>query len=166
MNRSSIWLPIIALIGMACLGLGVYFLFRSPTPAQIPQQSQAQPSFQSSSQPSSRMLEVPATKKWFDTGIDVTDKRVTVKYIGGQWTNEVGKHTPSVYSDCMGNGSWPGTLVANAPFRALVGKTDSAAFFVGCDYEVSGQRGRLYLSINDTDSFNDNAGILTVQITV
>lgn len=160
MSRSSIWLPIIAVIGMACLGLGVYSLFRKPTvSATSPVQSPVQ-----SSQPFSKLLEVPAVKKWFDSGIDVTGKRVSIKYVGGQWTNEVGPK--AVYSDCMGNGSWPGTIVANAPFRALVGKTDNAAFFVGCDYEVSGQRGKLYLSINDTDTFNDNAGILTVQITV
>jgi hypothetical protein len=110
---------------------------------------------------SSKRLEIPAKQKWVDTGLDVTGKRIQIKYESGRWSN--GGDRP-IFSDGAGNGRWAGLIVQTAPFRSLVGKTDSGTFYVGNNYEGSPGSGKLYLSINDTENFSDNIGSLFVNI--
>jgi hypothetical protein len=116
-------------------------------------------------------LEVPAKKMWFDTGLDVTNKTVQIKYESGTWSNDgVDQHF------CDGEGFIPEAqdfrdvipklLVTNAPLGALVGKTSGEPFFVGNSYEGRPGAGHLFLSINDKpDSFDDNSGSVRIVVT-
>ena len=117
-------------------------------------------------------LEVPANKMWFDTGIDVTNKTVQIKYESGTWSNDgTDEHS------CDGEGLIPEgqdfrdvipkLLVTNAPLGALVGKTFGEPFFVGNSYEGHPGAGHLFLSINDKpDSFDDNSGSVKILVTL
>ena len=117
-------------------------------------------------------LEIPAQTMWFDTGVDVTNKTVQIKYQSGTWSNDVAES-----NFCDGEGFIPEgkdfrdvipkLLVTNAPLGALVGRANSEPFFVGNTYEDRPGEGRLFLSINDKpDSFDDNAGSLRITVTV
>lgn len=118
------------------------------------------------------VLEIPAHTKWFDTGLDVTNKTVQIKYESGTWSNDGAEA-----HFCDGEGFIPeGTdfrdvipklLVQNAPLGALIGRTNGEPFFVGNTYENRPGDGHLYLSINDKpDSFDDNAGSLRIAVSV
>ena len=118
------------------------------------------------------VVDVPARNAWVDTGLDVTNKTIQVKYVSGTWSNDgVESHF------CDGEGFIPEAkdfrevipklLVQNAPLGALIGKTNGEPFFVGNTYENRPGEGHLYLSINDKpDSFDDNAGSLRIVVTV
>ena len=115
--------------------------------------------------PFSRQITIPANQLWFDTGIDVTAKKVKIVYISGQWsnTNERG----NVWASAEGIGIWDGLIVPTAPFLSLVGKTDNGTFQVGSRFEGKMGKGRLRLSMNDLPQhFDDNEGSLIVNITV
>lgn len=118
------------------------------------------------------VLEIPARTLWFDTGVDVTNKTIQIRYQSGTWSNDGAES-----NFCDGEGFIPeGTdfrevipklLVTNAPLGALVGRTNGGPFFVGNTYEDRPGEGRLFLSINDKpDSFDDNAGSLQITLTV
>ena len=118
------------------------------------------------------VIEIPAKTMWVDTGLDVTNKTVRIKYESGTWSNDgVESHF------CDGEGFIPEAqdfrdvipklLVTNAPLGALIGKTNGDPFFVGNTYENRPGAGHLYLSINDKpDSFDDNAGSLRIVVTL
>ena len=118
------------------------------------------------------VLDVSARNMWVDTGLDVTNKTVRIKYESGTWSNNgAGSHF------CDGEGFIPEAqdfrdvipklLVANAPLGAMVGKTNGEPFFVGNSYEDRPGAGRLYLSINDKpESFDDNTGSLRIVVTL
>jgi hypothetical protein len=118
------------------------------------------------------VLNIPANNMWFDTGLDVTNKIIQIKYESGTWSNDgVESHF------CDGEGFipesqdfrdvLPNLLVPNAPLGAMVGRTSGEPFFVGNTYEDRPGDGHLYLSINDRpDSFDNNAGSLRVVVTV
>ncbi len=108
-------------------------------------------------------IEVRADRMWVDTGIDVSDKRISIEYMSGQWSN--GGKNP-IFSDARGGGNWPGLIVPNAPFRSLVGKTANRTFFIGNHFEGFAGSGKLFLSINDTSDFTDNLGSIIVRITI
>jgi hypothetical protein len=118
------------------------------------------------------VVTVQANAVWVDTGLDVTNKTVQIKYESGTWSND-GAQSHS----CDGEGFIPESqdfrdlipklLVPNAPLGALVGRTGGEPFFVGNNYEDRPGEGHLYLSINDKpDSFEDNTGSLRVLVTV
>ena len=118
------------------------------------------------------VLEIPAKTMWFDTGLDVTNKRVVIKYESGTWSNDGAES-----HFCDGEGFIPEgkdfrdvipkLLVTNAPLGALVGRTNGEPFFVGNTYEDRPGEGRLYLSMNEkADSFDDNAGSVRIEISV
>ena len=118
------------------------------------------------------VLEIPAQTMWFDTGLDVTNKTIEIKYESGTWSND-GAETHF----CDGEGFIPEgkdfrdvipkLLVTNAPLGALVGRTNGEPFFVGNTYENRPGEGRLYLSINERpDSFGDNAGSVRIAVSV
>jgi len=117
-------------------------------------------------------LDIPAKTVWFDTGLDVTNRTVQIKYESGTWSNDgADQHS------CDGEGFIPEAqdfrdvipklLVNNAPLGSLVGKTIGEPFFVGNSYEGHPGAGHLFLSINDkSDSFDDNSGSLKVVVTL
>jgi hypothetical protein len=118
------------------------------------------------------VLEIPARTLWFDTGVDVTNKTIQIKYQSGTWSNDGAES-----NFCDGEGFIPEgkdfrdvipkLLVTNAPLGALVGRTSGEPFFVGNTYEDRPGEGRLFLSINDKpDSFDDNAGSLRISLSV
>jgi len=148
------WLPVLALIGLACLGVGVYSLFKKPpqTPVPPPKEEHI-----------IKQFVVPGNVMWADTGIDVTGKILTIRYVAGTWSNG-GPPELMLWSDAGGGGGWSNLIVPGVPIRALVGKTDEGAFYVGKFHEIRGQHGHLRLSMNDTDEFNDNKGSVTVTI--
>jgi hypothetical protein len=118
------------------------------------------------------VLEIPAKTLWFDTGLDVTNKRVLIKYESGTWSNDGAES-----HFCDGEGFIPEgkdfrdvipkLLVTNAPLGALVGRTNGEPFFIGNTYEDRPGEGRLYLSMNEkADSFDDNAGSVRIEVSV
>jgi len=118
------------------------------------------------------VLEIPAKTLWFDTGVDVTNKRILIKYESGTWSNDGAES-----HFCDGEGFIPEgkdfrdvipkLLVTNAPLGALVGRTNGEPFFVGNAYEDRPGDGRLYLSMNEkADSFDDNAGSVRIEVSV
>lgn len=118
------------------------------------------------------MLDVPARSMWVDTGLDVTNKIVQIKYESGTWSND-----GAASHFCDGEGFIPESqdfrdvmpklLVTNAPLGALIGRTNGEPFFVGNTYEDRPGEARLYLCINDKpDSFDDNAGSLRIAVSV
>jgi len=118
------------------------------------------------------VLEIPAKSMWFDTGLDVTDKTVQIKYESGTWSNDGAES-----HFCDGEGFIPDAqdfrdvipklLVTNAPLGSLIGKTGGEPFFVGNTYQDRPGAGHLYLSINDKpESFDDNAGSIRIVVTL
>jgi hypothetical protein len=118
------------------------------------------------------LLDIPARSMWVDTGLDVTNKTIQIKYESGTWSNDGAES-----HFCDGEGFIPESqdfrdllpklLVPNAPLGALVGRTSGEPFFVGNTYEDRPGQGRLYLSINDKpDSFYDNAGSIRIAVSV
>jgi hypothetical protein len=118
------------------------------------------------------VVNIPANIMWVDTGLDVTNKTIQIKYESGTWSNDGAES-----HFCDGEGFIPESqdfrdvlpklLVPNAPLGALVGRTGGEPFFVGNTYEDRPGDGHLYLSINDRpDSFGDNAGSLRIVVTV
>ena len=115
-------------------------------------------------------LDIPAKSLWFDTGLDVTNKTVQIKYESGTWSNDgADQHF------CDGEGFIPEAqdfrdvipklLVTNAPLGSLVGKTTGEPFFVGNSYEGRPGAGHLFLSINEKpDSFDDNSGSVRIVV--
>lgn len=118
------------------------------------------------------VIEIPARTMWVDTGLDVTNKTIQIKYESGTWSND---GTESHFCDGEGfipegkdfRDVIPKLLVTNAPLGALVGRTSGDPFFVGNTYEDRPAQGRLYLSINEKpDSFDDNAGSIRIAVSV
>ena len=118
------------------------------------------------------VLDISARSKWVDTGLDVSNKTIQIKYESGTWSNDGAE---SHFTDGEGfipesqdlRDVLPKLLVPNAPLGALVGRTNGDPFFVGNTYEDRPGDGHLYLSINDKpDSFDDNAGSLRIVVSV
>jgi hypothetical protein len=118
------------------------------------------------------VLEIPAQTRWFDTGLDVTNKTIQIKYESGTWSNDGDES-----HFCDGEGFIPETsdfrdvipklLVTNAPLGSLVGRTNGEPFFVGNTYEDRPGEGHLFLSINEKpDSFDDNAGSVRITVSI
>jgi hypothetical protein len=118
------------------------------------------------------VLDISARATWVDTGLDVTNKTIQIKYESGTWSNDGAES-----HFCDGEGFIPESqdfrdvlpklIVPNAPLGALVGRTNGDPFFVGNTYEDRPGDGHLYLSINDKpDSFDDNAGSLRIVVSV
>ena len=118
------------------------------------------------------VLEIPAQTMWFDTGLDVTNKTIQIKYESGMWSNDGAES-----NFCDGEGFIPEgkdfrdvipkLLVTNAPLGALIGRTNGEPFFVGNTYEDRPGEGRLYLSMNEKpDSFGDNAGSVRIAVSI
>lgn len=122
--------------------------------------------------PQKVVLDISARTKWVDTGLDVSNKTIQIKYESGTWSNDDAES-----HFCDGEGFIPESqdfrdllpklIVPNAPLGALVGRTNGDPFFVGNTYEERPGDGHLYLSINDKpDSFDDNAGSLRIVVSV
>jgi hypothetical protein len=118
------------------------------------------------------MLDISARSKWVDTGLDVSNKTIQIKYESGTWSNDGAES-----HFCDGEGFIPESqdfrdvlpklIMPNVPLGALVGRTSGGPFFVGNTYEERPGDGHLYLSINDRpDSFDDNAGSLRIVVSV
>jgi hypothetical protein len=118
------------------------------------------------------VVDIPARSMWVDTGLDVTNKIVQIKYESGTWSSDGAES-----HFCDGEGFIPESkdfrdvipklLAQNAPLGALVGRTNGEPFFVGNTYEDRPGEGHLYLSINDKpDAFDDNAGSLRITVSV
>lgn len=118
------------------------------------------------------VLEIPSQTMWFDTGLDVTNKTIQIKYESGMWSNNGAES-----NFCDGEGFIPEgkdfrdvipkLLVTNAPLGSLVGRTNAEPFFVGNTYEDRPGEGRLFLSMNEKpDSFGDNAGSVRIAVRI
>jgi len=118
------------------------------------------------------VVDIPARSMWVDTGVDVANKTIQIKYESGTWSNDGAES-----HFCDGEGFIPEgkdfrdvipkLVVQNAPLGALIGRTNGEPFFVGNTYEDHPGEGRLSLSINDKpDSFDDNAGSLRIVVSV
>jgi hypothetical protein len=118
------------------------------------------------------VLDISARSMWVDTGLDVSNKTIQIKYESGTWSNDGAEA-----HFCDGEGFIPESqdfrdvlpklILPNAPLGALVGRTSGGPFFVGNTYEERPGDGHLYLSINDKpDSFDDNAGSLRIVVSV
>lgn len=114
---------------------------------------------------SAREIEVPASASWVDTGIDLTRGREFQILASGRWSN---KGAPNNGPGGFPGYVHPGTVMADAPLAALIGKVGETMFVVGERLAgPSSASGRLFLSINDTPgTFGDNQGALKVTITV
>lgn len=141
-------LPLVAFVGLALVGVGLYFIFRPTYPLRVV---------------FSKEIEVSAQTVWLDTGLDVTGRTVEIKYQRGEWTN--GGDNPT-WSDPKGaTPRFPDLLVPSGKIRELVGKTNEGHFSVGANIKFSGKTGRLYLSMNDVkDTFKDNLGAVMVTV--
>lgn len=120
--------------------------------------------------------DVYANRGWQDTGIFVTyGDRVTIQYISGEWTHWLGRIP---YSDASGKygyvcaDSIPASEcvepIPDFPTGALIGRVGNQLLRIGnlLTFTSEGD-GYLLLRINDADTgLYDNAGIITVQITV
>ena len=146
-----------SLMLMISLGVGVVAIVSSCRRSRSPQKV---------------VVNIPANNIWIDSGLDVTNKTIQIKYESGTWSND-----GAASHFCDGEGFIPESqdfrdvipklLVQNAPLGALVGRTNGEPFFVGNTYEDRPGVGHLYLSINDKpDSFDDNAGSLRIVVTV
>jgi hypothetical protein len=160
MNSQNSWLPLIAVIGVACLGLGVYSVFYARSPqAEISQSA-------SISLGGKRLIRIPAEVMWYDTGIDVSGKTVQIQYESGQWSNA----PSSNFCDGMGKIGYADTaqlIVPSGNLSGLMGKVGNRAFVVGNYYEGTPGKGELYLSLNDKSGyFSDNSGALYVNISL
>lgn len=164
MSSRNIWLPIIAVTGILCVCLGVYWVFFNSSQSN---QSQQIPSASSSITPAfpGKNVVIPANVMWFDTGLDTTNRVVNIQYVSGVWSNTSGDG--NIWNDAAGNQSWPGLVVPNSPLRSLVGKTNDGTFYVGKNYSGTPGRGRLYLGMNDVvGTYGDNMGQIEVAISV
>ena len=157
---------VVLFVGILCVAIGLYLKFRKPS-LEIPP-----PVVRVQSNSSSQSFEIPSFRKWFDTAIDVTNKRVSIEYNSGEWSN--GGDTP-VYCDASGikpdkgDGTklLPELLYRNAVLGELIAKTDDGVFAIGRKKEIKSSRGRLYLSMNDKpEAFDDNLGSIKVTVTV
>ncbi len=151
---------VLLFVGLVCLAVGLYSVLHKPQ-AQVLNTA----TLEEKKTSQTKRIEIPATEMWLDTGIDVDNKFVAIKYESGQWSNG-GKN--ALWGNGEGTeGSYPGTIVPGAPLRSLVGKTNEGSFFVGNSKEGHLGHGRLYLSINDTPkTFGDNVGFLVVNVTI
>ena len=114
-----------------------------------------------------REVVLPATQRWFDTGIDVRSGDVIDLRATGtirMSNNGTDSASPS--------GAWTGRRADNAPFKdrpagAMIGRIGSGGpIFIGDSGRVNvPTTGRLYLSVND-DYLEDNTGEYRVTISV
>ena len=108
---------------------------------------------------------LPATRPWFDTGMDVSLGDNLVINATGQWSNA--QSGPMVTPDGFGGEPLPG-MPFNGSFAALIGRigNNGAPFLVGSNLNRSAPgAGRLFLQMNDS-GFADNRGELEVIIEV
>lgn len=110
---------------------------------------------------------IPSTQMWYDTGIDVAaGGSVKVEYRSGQWTNGVGANLVDGQGKQFGRRDL--LIVPSSYMCALVGKVGNNSFHVGNFYFGTPGKGRLYLSMNDTNdqpgTYADNGGSLNVLV--
>jgi len=117
---------------------------------------------------SSVQVLVPATERWFDTGIDVRAGDV----INFEATGTIQMSTSNSNDAASPAGSLSGRRADNAPFSdrpagALIARIGNGrALFLGERGQVSvSNTGRLYMSVND-DYLQDNSGEYRVRLTV
>lgn len=116
--------------------------------------------------PAAVVVEVQAQGGWQDTGIEIrVGDEVRVTYLSGTWSPWSGG-----WYDALGSGGDPKcdcNALMGASHAALLGRVgEELPFLVGADYRwVAGERGRLYLGINDT-RLDDNSGALRVLVEI
>lgn len=126
---------------------------------------------QSSVQKANKQVTIAANQLWSSTGVQVSrGDRVDISYVSGTWT--VNKNNPGDgYVDAEGN---PSGMIAGYPYAAMIGEiAGGPVFLVGNHTSFTAESsGMLLLQINDgvcsvcSQPFEDNAGSITMQITV
>ena len=116
-----------------------------------------------------RTVTVPSTQKWYDTGIEVQNgASVKIEYRSGEWTNLVGTNLVDGLGKQFDRRDL--LLVPSSYLCALVAKIGNKSFHVGNSYSGTPGKGRLFLSMNDTNDgpglYDDNGGSLTVYVEV
>ncbi len=105
---------------------------------------------------------VAANKPWTNTGINVTGKSVTIRYLSGSWNSVDDQYN----QNGSGLGVYPGTIMPNVNIGQLIAKTDKL-HAIGTAGSIKSSKGELFLGMNDIPGkYNDNHGELTVEITV
>jgi len=117
---------------------------------------------------SNQVITVPATVRWFDSGIDVRAGDV----IGYRAEGTIHMSHGNDNDGASPAGSWSGRRADNAPLRdktagALIAKIGNASpIFLGQNGEVrAANDGRVYFSVND-DYLMDNSGDYRVTLTI
>ena len=94
MKNQTILLIALLVIGVIAIAIGIYAFFYKPEPQilikEIPKEviKEVPVKVESNKQVVfSKRIEIPATKMWVDTGLDVTEKTVDVEVESGQWKN-------------------------------------------------------------------------------
>ena len=164
MHRSSNWIPVLAIIGVLCLGLGVYDLYKrnQPTTATTPNNSQL-PTFT-----------VNADRMWNSTGINLNKGDVVQITASGR----INLGSPGDGADkWVGPDGWGSTpqwySTSQVPHRyvyltdslgALRGKVgDGHPFKIGSNYSfTASSSGTLYLGVEDGAS-DEKGRILSEQ---
>jgi Ca2+-binding EF-hand superfamily protein len=115
-----------------------------------------------------QVVTVPATMRWYDSGIDVRSGDVIAYRAEGTIRMSLGNDNDGANPA----GSWSGRRAANAPIKdkpagALIAKIGNASpIFLGDNGEVrAANTGRLYFSVND-DYLMDNSGDYRVTVTI
>jgi hypothetical protein len=113
---------------------------------------------------SPRTVEVAANAGWVDSGIAVSAGQKLTISAAGRWSNS---GPPAQGPGGFAGHLYDGTVLPEAPLAALVGRVGDAMFLIGERYEgASPGSGTLELGINDTPTFDDNQGSLTVTVQV
>src|ERR1700759_3799234 len=120
-------LLVLLVVGLLLLGMGISWPFFFAKEAQPSSQS---PQPVSSKPANSYEFDVPANVVWFNTGLDVTGKSISIEYLSGKWSN--GGSDPS-FCDAAGfppgkgdgNKLMPKLLCRNAVLGSLIAKTDN-----------------------------------------
>lgn len=146
------WLPILAVIGLLCLGVGIYSLLRptpppapvvSTQPAHVPEQTITIPAN------SSQQFSVCAGRE-----ICIVRVEGRINY-GGRWADANTTNDPAAYN----------SLAPGIPFGTLVGKVGSngAWFQVGSSRTIQNYGETVFFAVNDSD-YTDNKGEYSVKI--
>lgn len=120
--------------------------------------------YRMANEPEGLVVRVQADQAWTDTGVDVRPgERLQIEYLRGTWSPWAGGSY-----DAIGSGGDPRcdcNQMAGVSHAALIGRLENGEpFFVGERWDqVVGERGRLYLGINDS-RLGDNRGWLEVII--
>jgi len=179
-------------LGIACLAVGIYSVFKPSTNAEpTTQADQIQTTVQTTAQPAQKVLVVLMSTPWTEAHLEVkTGEKLIVSATGrGVWKSVAPSSPnaqPNPHEECGPDGTGPvhredyysniaSYQCPNAFKGALIGKIGEygVPFPVGSKFShMMKDAGPLYLGINDqkadygSDNWADNSGAFTVHIRI